>query len=227
MIRLLSALFLCISLSCTEIPVEESAPEAGLANGDEEQGTSFQSESETSIPEEHIADKPIGVSGVNLIATYSNAKNRCEYKESTSSMYEVQCHVVIAYNGMEFRATSLDQDLNIDWQNPKVLQGSLDVLTCDVSTNNLNYSCNVEVSASSKLVNLEFAFKKQSEDKPELLETQEVLLAYKVQVINGNIQTLPYQYQLSSKKIPSQKPDRFRNSGSPSGPSLKLQEEEA
>ncbi len=157
--------------------------------------------SDRSSSDDDDVASPVGITGSSL-ASFENARTRCGQVKQPNEIgvYEVSCRVVVATNGEEINATGILPETAILWEEPKVSDGLVSSVRCQIDNSSLTQSCSVEVKSFS--AKIDFGFKISSKKK-ERKESVEVLLPYSVKVAAGfvpNLALVDTETRISTKE---------------------------
>jgi hypothetical protein len=148
--------------------------------------------------------RPVAITGVNLV-DFDNARIRCDYRHTdTQSVYNAQCIVVVHQaSGQEVRASDVKPGVDLSWQAPQAVRGTMSFSACEAATNQLAYSCSVKITDQTVLAEAAFTLQVSDAEHQPRTETSSLLLPYSVGIAAGFVPGMPYRYQGQIEAAPS------------------------
>lgn len=149
--------------------------------------------------EDVVALPPVPVSGVYLTMGYDDGRIRCDYQDPADGQatYQVDCQVVVlGHDGSEMRASNVAKEVQIAWLEPKITAGTADTIACDVTNNQLGFTCQIAITQRREAVKATFTMSlEETTTGQKRNETNSVVLPFSVGIAAGLVPSLPIIYQ--------------------------------
>lgn len=146
--------------------------------------------------------RPVAITGVNLV-DFDNARIRCDYRHTdTPNVYDAQCVVVVHQaSGQEVRAADVKPGVDLSWQAPQAVRGTMSFTACEPAKNLLTYRCSVKITDQTVLAEAAFTLQVSDAEHQPRSETSSLLLPYSVGIAAGFVPGMPYRYQGQTEPV--------------------------